>query len=171
MAKYVGYPVAIFLTLFVSLHIFALPALAGVNVTVSPTKIDLTLSSCEIAIQEISVRNTGDETIRVHTYPMDFSIDKENSFTFSEPGYESYSCAAWLSIEEPEFNLAPGENKSVIVTISVPQDLEPGGHYAALFFEMVPPEAQSGVSVAVSGRIPFSILHHHSRCYRGRYHH
>ncbi len=80
MARYIGYPVAIFLTLFVSLHIFALPALAGVNITVSPTKIDLTLSSSEIAIQEISVRNTGDETTRVHTYAMDFSIDKENRF-------------------------------------------------------------------------------------------
>jgi len=154
MARYIGYPVAIFLTLFVSLHIFALPASAGVSITVSPTTIDLTLSNSEIAIQEIGVWNTGDETISVHTYAMDFSIDKENSFTFFEPGYESYSCAAWLSMEETEFNLAAGESKNVIVTISVPQELEPGGHYAALFFEMVPPEAQSGVSVAVAGRIP-----------------
>jgi P pilus assembly chaperone PapD len=154
MARYIGYPVAIFLTLFVSLHIFALPASAGVSITVSPTKIDLTLNTTEIAIQEINVQNPGSESTRIHAYAMDFSINEEGDFTFSDPGYESYSCATWLNIDEADFDLGPGETKDVKVTISVPQEVEPGGHYAALFFETVPPETQSGVSVAIAGRIP-----------------
>ncbi len=154
MAKYIGYPVTIFLTLFVSLHIFALPASAGVTMMLSPTMIDLTLNTEETSTQEISIQNTGDEPIRVQVYAMDFSIARENNYTFSDPGHESYSCASWLGIKDSDFDLGPAETKHVEVTISVPQEVEPGGHYAALFFETIPTETQPGVSVAIAGRIP-----------------
>ncbi len=85
---------------------------------------------------------------------MDFSVDRDNNYTFSEAGHESYSCASWLSVEEPAFVLGAGQTRAVEVTISVPEAVEPGGHYAALFFEAIPPETEPGVSVAVGGRIP-----------------
>ena len=128
MARYIGYPVAIFLTLFVSLHIFALPVSAGVSLTVSPTKIDLVVGTGETAEQYISVQNPSSESTEIHTYAMDFSINEEGDFTFSEPGYESYSCATWLNVDEADFDLGPGETKDVKVIISVPQEVEPGGH-------------------------------------------
>jgi hypothetical protein len=84
---------------------------------------------------------------------MDFRIGKENEFAFLEPGHESYSCSRWLSIGQTDFELAPGENRAVVVTISVPHDVEPGGHYAALLFETVPAEADQGTSVTISSRI------------------
>jgi len=130
------------------------PASAQGGITISPTKIDLTLNTTEIAIQEINVQNPGSKSTRIHTYAMDFSINQEGDFTFSEPGYESYSCATWLNVDEADFDLGPGETRDVKIIISVPQEVEPGGHYAALFFETVPHEAQSGVSVAIAGRIP-----------------
>ena len=154
MARYIGYPVAILLTLFVSLHIFTLPASAGVSITVSPTKIDLVVGTGETAEQYISVQNPGSASTKIHAYAMDFSINQEGTFNFSEPGHESYSCATWLNIDEADFDLGPGETKDVKVIISVPPEVEPGGHYAALLFGTVPPEAQSGVSIAIAGRIP-----------------
>jgi P pilus assembly chaperone PapD len=145
---------AVLLCLLLSLHILSLPSSAGVTMMVSPTMIDLTLNTGDTSTQEISIRNTGDEPTRVRVYAMDFSIDRENNYTFSDPGHESYSCASWLGIEESDFDLGPAETKHVEVTISVPQEVEPGGHYAALFFETIPTETQPGVSVAIAGRIP-----------------
>ncbi len=154
MLRYLARALAVFLAVLPVLHISSLPASAGVSIMLSPTKTDLMVNSGETSTQEISLRNTGDEPTRVRVYALDFSIDRENNYTFSEPGHESYSCASWLDIQESEFVLGPGETKQVQVTISVPQAVEPGGHYAALFFETVPPETQPGVSVAVAGRIP-----------------
>jgi P pilus assembly chaperone PapD len=136
------------------LHILSIPACATVSITVSPTKIDLTLNTRETSNQKISLRNTGDETTAIRVYAMDFSVDRENNYSFSEPGHESYSCASWLGVDQPVFELGAGETRQVDVTISVPQAVEPGGHYGALFFETVPPETEPGVSVAVAGRIP-----------------
>src|SRR4030042_641160 len=154
MLRYLANAAAIFLALLLCLHIFSLPSSAGVSIMVSPTMIDLTLNTEDTSTQEISIRNTGDEPTRIRVYAMDFSIDRENNYIFSDPGHQSYSCASWLGIEESDFGLGPAETKHVEVTISVPQEVEPGGHYAALFFETIPIETQPGVSVAIAGRIP-----------------
>ena len=83
---------------------------------------------------------------------MDFSIERDGDFNFYEPGHESYSASKWLNMEEADFELAPGESKEVEVVVSAPATVEPGGHYAALFFEAVPSGNQSAVSVSM--RIP-----------------
>lgn len=142
------------LAVLLCLHAFSLPASAELSIMVSPTIVDLTLNIGDTSTQEISVCNSGSEPTTLHMYAMDFSIDRDNNYTFSDPGHESYSCASWLSIDASELQLGPGETASVEVTISVPQAVEPGGHYAALFFETIPTETEPGVSVAVAGRIP-----------------
>ena len=102
----------------------------------------------------LNVENQGNESIRVRAYVNDFFIDADNNFIFSEPGHESYSCAKWLHLDETEFDLAPGESKKVEVIISVPAEVEPGGHYAALFFETISPPAEGGGYVSIISRIP-----------------
>lgn len=104
-------------------------------------------------IRTVSVENQSDATVRMRVYVMDFRITKENDFVFLEPGEESYSCSKWLSHEETDFELAPGENRAVVVTINVPREVEPGGHYAALLFETVQPQLDQGSSVTISSRI------------------
>ena len=154
MLRYLANAAVTFLALLLCLHAFSLPSSAGVTMMLSPIIMDLTLNTGETSTQEISIRNAGDEQTMVRVYAMDFSIDRENNYTFSDPGHESYSCASWLGIEESDFDLGPAETKHVEVTISVPRGVETGGHYAALFFETILADTPPGVSVAISGRIP-----------------
>jgi P pilus assembly chaperone PapD len=154
MLRYLAKPAATVLAVLFVLRIVSAPASAAVGIVVSPVKMDVVLDTGETSIREIRIHNSGNESTIVRVYAMDFSIDRENNYTFSEPGHESYSCTSWLSIEQSEFLLPAGETRQVAVTISVPQQVEPGGHYAALFFETVPPDTEPGVSVAVAGRIP-----------------
>jgi P pilus assembly chaperone PapD len=100
----------------------------------------------------IHVQNEGSEPIAVRSYVMDFSIDREGNFVFSEPGHESYSASRWLSVAETGFELAPGESHEIEVSMLAPSEVEPGGHYAALFFDAIPSANQSAVSI--STRIP-----------------
>jgi P pilus assembly chaperone PapD len=136
-------------------------ALVGINhlssaaeggISVWPTWVELTVNGGEQAGKTINVVNQGSEPIRVMTYTSDFSIDREGNFLFSEPGHESYSASKWLSLEETELEIAPGESREVEVSISVPAEVEPGGHYAALFFEAVPSSNEGAISI--STRIP-----------------
>jgi hypothetical protein len=115
---------------------------------------DLNMNLGEAIERVVNVENHSSEPACFHVYAMDFSVDRDGDFTFSEPGYESYSCTTWLTIREPDFDLSPDETKTVKVTISVPQEVEPGGHYAAVFVESAPPQPQPGVSVAIANRIP-----------------
>jgi hypothetical protein len=154
MLRYKGRIAAISLLLVLLLSLFSSPTLAQGGIRVSPTKIDLVVDKGQTAEQVINVENQGDIMARIRAYAMDFSIDEESNFAFYEPGHESYSCARWLTLDEAEFDLNPGETKEVKVTVAVPDEVEPGGHYAALFFETAPLEAPPGVSVIIAGRIP-----------------
>ena len=129
------------------------PALAQGGIILSPARILATVSRGETIEKTINIENQGDTSVRIHSYVMDFSADSESSFNVFEPGHESYSCARWLSFEDPYFDLSPGESRIVDVTISVPVDVEPGGHYAALFFETTSPEEPEGTSVSTICRI------------------
>jgi len=120
--------------------------------TVWPTWVELTVNRGEQAGKIIHVQNQGSESIEIKAYVMDFSIDREGNFVFSEAGHESYSASRWLSVAETELEMAPGESKEAEVSISAPTEVEPGGHYAALFFEAIPSAGQS--AVLISTRIP-----------------
>ena len=122
------------------------------KISVWPTRVEMMVNRGEEAGKTINVYNQGSELIRVSAYAMDFSIGREGDFNFYEPGHESYSASKWLNMEKADFELAPGENKEVEVVVSAPATVEPGGHYAALFFEAVPSGNQSAVSVSM--RIP-----------------
>lgn len=122
------------------------------GIGVWPTWVQLTLNRGEQAEKTINVANQGSEPIRVMAYTGDFSIDREGNFVFYEPGHESYSASRWLSLEETDLEIAPGESREVEVSISVPAEVEPGGHYAALFFEALSSSSQEDISI--STRIP-----------------
>jgi P pilus assembly chaperone PapD len=132
--------------------IFPTPISAQEGISVWPTRVEMMVNRGEKAGKTINVYNQGSEPIRVSAYAMDFSIERDGDFNFSEPGHESYSASKWLNIEKADFELAPGESKEVEVIVSAPATVEPGGHYAALFFGAVPSGNQSAVSVSM--RIP-----------------
>jgi len=117
-----------------------------------PTWVELTVNRGEQAGKIIHVQNQDSEPIAIRAYVMDFSIDRQGNFVFSEPGHESYSASRWLSVAETDFEIAPGENQEIEVRLSAPSEVEPGGHYAALFFEAIPSANQGAVSI--SARIP-----------------
>ncbi|MCX6000891.1 MAG: hypothetical protein NTU41_15280 [Chloroflexi bacterium] len=135
--------------------ILCLPQVASAQgtLTVWPVKLEVTANTGEILEREINVQNEGDETIAVRVYTMDFSVDADGKYTFSEPGDESYSCARWITAGPADFELGASEDKKVLVSITVPATVEPGEHRAAILVEESTPADQPGVSVAVSGRI------------------
>jgi P pilus assembly chaperone PapD len=150
--RYLKAVAIIVILLAIGFCVFPTSTSAQGGMMVWPTWVELTVNRGEQVGKMINVQNQGSELIRMRAYVMDFSIDREGNFVFSELGHESYSAARWLNIEEADFEIAPGESREVEVSISAPSEVEPGGHYAALFFETIPSANQGAVSI--STRIP-----------------
>jgi hypothetical protein len=62
----------------------------------------------------------------------------------------------WINVPDT-VTLAPQERRSVIVTIDVPKTVDPGGHYAAIFWGTTPPKIE-GSGAGVQGSIAMLIL-------------
>jgi P pilus assembly chaperone PapD len=142
----------IVIVLAIGFCVFPTKTWAQEGIRVWPTRVEMMVNRGDEAGKTINVYNQGSEPIRVSAYAMDFSIGRDGDFNFYEPGHESYSASKWLNIKKADFELVPGESKEVEVVVSAPATVEPGGHYAALFFEAVPSGNQSAVSVSM--RIP-----------------
>jgi P pilus assembly chaperone PapD len=150
--RYLSRSVIVMLLLAVGFCVFPMSARAQGGISVWPTSVELTVNRGEQAGKTIHVQNQSGEAIAVMAYAMDVSSGKEGAFIFAEPGYGGYSASKWFSMETTDFELAPGEIKDVEVATSAPDEVEPGGHYAALFFEAIPLANQGAVSI--STRIP-----------------
>lgn len=68
-----------------------------------------------------------------------------------------HSIADWVSVPNPTFILKPGEKKEVAFDIAVPENAEPGGHYAWVAWSETPSDID-GTSVAISGGVATQIL-------------
>ncbi len=143
---------AVVLLLTIAVSMF--PGFAGGQggIKVWPTSVELTVNCGETATKTINVQNLGSESIMLRVYAMDFSKDRNGDFAFHEPGHESYSASRWLSVNSFDLELGPAQSQGIEVAVSVPDRVEPGGHYAALFFEAIPPSGEGAVSI--STRIP-----------------
>jgi len=150
--RYLKAVAIIVILLAIGFCVFPTSTSAQEGISVWPTRVEMMVNRGDEAGKTINVYNQGSEPIRVSAYAMDFSIERDGDFNFYEPGHQSYSASKWLNIEKADFELAPGESKEVKVVVSAPATVEPGGHYAALFFGAVPLGNQS--AVLVSMRIP-----------------
>jgi len=97
--------------------------------------------------------NGGDGVIQMRAYAMDFASRPGQSYVFTEPGHSSYSPSAWIQLSPSSFDLQPGQQMEVEARITVPALVEPGERHAAVFFETVPPQEDTGISVAVGSRL------------------
>src|SRR4030042_1534059 len=140
------------LLLAIVLSVMPGTVLAQGGIKVWPTCVELTIGSGENTTKTVNIQNLGSEPVLLQAYLMDFSKDRNGDFAFYEPGHESYSASQWLSIEILSLELAAAQSREVEVTVAVPAQVEPGGHYTALFFEAIPLSNEGTVSI--STRIP-----------------
>ncbi len=130
-----------FLSIFI-VTILSAPffVLANVGVGVGLGKIEITekLSPGGIyKLNSIPVLNTGDEA---GAY--------EVAVTFMADQKESRPKEDWFIFEPKIFELAPGESKSVSVTMTLPMNAKPGAYFS--FLEAHPTAKKEGVSIGVA---------------------
>lgn len=84
--------------------------------------------------RRIEVENTTPETQTVRIYPGAATIE-EGSFQWGEDPSKN-ELTSWISLEQDEVELQPGEAEMVMTTIDVPEDAPEAEQYAVIWAEM-----------------------------------
>jgi hypothetical protein len=130
----------------------------------SPVIVDIVVAPGASQSGEIRVTNTADETQVYAVSIQKFVAQGENGQQDFLPESDISGLASWIKPENTSLTLKSGQKDSFSYMVRVPQDAEPGGHYAALFFsratsndgsEAVGVSAKTGVLflVRVSGQV------------------
>lgn len=130
---------------------------AQVSLSLYPTSIRLSLNPGETWEGSVTVINPNNFTLKVNP-------EKENLGGGAEGAIEllgeniSYGLASWINYDETQISLNPEERKELSFKIIVPENAQPGGHYAAILFRGLSPSETQGSGVGISGRVGSVVL-------------
>ncbi|MBA7492180.1 hypothetical protein ES702_02729 [subsurface metagenome] len=136
----------------------------GLSLQISPVLYEVFLKPGEVkVISDFEFFNPLENSQEVNVALRDIVIsDETGGLQMVLDSHSRYSLSKWLEVEPKKFNLGPREHKAVDLTIRLPDNAEPGGHYGALFGEVEPPplgEEVSGVAfkAGVAGPILLTV--------------
>jgi hypothetical protein len=133
---------------------------SGEGLEISPPVIELTANPGQTITTTIRVRNVATSTLIAKGRADDFGAgsneDGQPQLLLNEQGETRYSLKYWIS-NVPDLLLAPQELKTASITITVPANAEPGGHFGVIRFTAVPPNLD-GTGVSLSASIGSLIL-------------
>ena len=135
-------------------------ATGGQGLEISPPVIELSADPGQTITANIRVRNVTAATLITKGKADDFgagtSEDGAPHILLDETGATRYSLKYWIS-GVPDLKLAPRELKTTTVTITIPKNAEPGGHFGVVRFTGVAPGVD-GTGVALSASVGSLIL-------------
>jgi hypothetical protein len=132
----------------------------GQGLEISPPVIELSADPGQTVTASIRVRNVTSGQLIAKGKADDFGAGNDESgqpkLLLDETGATRFSLKYWVS-GVPDLRLAPQEIKTTTVTIRVPKDAEPGGHFGVIRFTAVPPDLE-GTGVALSASVGTLVL-------------
>ncbi len=122
--------------------------------TISPPRVELQGNPGETIKQDLTLTNDTKNVQMFYSSFRNFEAQGETgnpSFVESKDDLDT-----WMSTEE-SVALKPGQSIIVPVTIKIPNNAEPGGHFAAVFWGTAP-NTSSGISVSIGAKVGTLIL-------------
>ncbi len=123
--------------------------------TVSPPKIEITGDPGKTISGSFLLINEQDSTKKFYTTFENFEAQGESGTPKFTPG--TTGLGSWMHAVATVV-IAPGEQKDIPFTISIPKNAEPGGHFGAIFLGTSPPESEGGGQVSVGAKVGILIL-------------
>lgn len=126
---------------------------AGQALEIAPPIITLTVNPGQSIKTQIKLVDISKNDLIVTNEIDDFVANGTNGtpkILLNGSGNDPFSMKNWVE-PLPEFTLSPQNIKTLNVTINVPKNASPGGHYSVIRFTGIPPQLQGqGVSLSAS---------------------
>jgi hypothetical protein len=135
---------------------------AGQGLEISPPLINLKAKPGDTVETEFRIRHVTDQTLVARAQYNDFVAGNEEDgnpkilldSSSNEPS--PYTIKDWIRTIT-EVTLSPNEQKVIKISLKIPGNASPGGHYGVIRFTGTPPEVESS-SVALSASIGTLVL-------------
>ncbi len=124
--------------------------------TISPPLMEFDARPGDVLVDVVKLYNETDEALNLTASVQNFKALGETGTPEFLPVEEGNGLASWIKLDETTVTLAPGERKSILFTINVPGDAEPGGHFAGILWSTAgaAPEGETAVGlVAKTGTL------------------
>ena len=123
----------------------------GAAMKISPVANSFNIKASDVQNYTFSIENSGSEeySFRLYTAPYNVTDDDySNEFT-TETNYSQIT--RWITFQDdsgsfvtnPIYSVAPGEKKTIVYRITVPDDIPEGGQYATIMAETIPNSSTS----------------------------
>ena len=137
-----------------TLILFLVPVFSLHAMTVSPVRLELSGDPGTTIGGNFKIFNDEKETKTLYTVFENFEASGETGSPSFKPGNEGL--ASWITAPE-SVEVLPGESKTVDFAVKIPQSVEPGGYFAAIFLATVPPSSNPN-ELAIGSRIGVLLL-------------
>lgn len=131
----------------------------GQGLEISPPLADLKADPGQVVKVDLKIRNVTTQTLVVSSEVNDFTAggeDGQPKLLLEEGEKSPFSVKDWISTI-PQVTLKSGEQQPVSITLNVPANASPGGHYGVVRFTGTPP-GLDGTGVSLSASIGQLIL-------------
>ena len=119
---------------------------------VSPAIIEIILDPGQSTTEIVTVFNITNFPIPVKGLAHNFTVNEKLSLT--EDQANIFNASQWIGLEPADFILQPNQEQEIIVTINTPENAEPGGHYATVYFQpLIPAEFISQQNTFLTARV------------------
>ncbi|GAB4253420.1 MAG: hypothetical protein Kow00129_14450 [Thermoleophilia bacterium] len=105
--------------------------------SISPARTEREVEPGEHFEGYINIVNSTERQIEVNVSVTDFIVGPDGGFLYPEPGHDSFSAALWITPESDSVVVPARAEYDFGYQVDVPQNVENGGHYAMLFFEVI----------------------------------
>jgi uncharacterized membrane protein YvlD (DUF360 family) len=107
------------------------------KIGVSPHTFELEVLPGQLLEEQIKIINQSDEPLPMTAKMVNFSAEEETGQMIFDEALQDISInpSLWFKIEKPDFILDPDEVEKIKFQIQVPENAEPGGHYAVMIFK------------------------------------
>lgn len=131
---------------------FAAGAPRASALTISPPAIEFSVIPGNQAEFVVKLYNEGDQQQRLFVNATTFTSGAEDGIPVYDFSAPKEDIATWVNYDNDAIVLEPQGRKEITITINVPADASPGGHYGIVAFSTTPPtgEGSEKPQVAVS---------------------
>ena len=123
--------------------------------TLSPPTVEVSAKPGEKVEVVAKLYNEGNTILDIRPEVSSFTSKNETGQPDFFDDKSGLDLQHWITVSKA-LTLMPDERQSIVFTIDVPKNADPGGHYAAIFWGTAPPTVNQGAGI--EGRIAMLIL-------------
>ncbi len=150
--------VVVLASLLSSSILFAQEKDDGISITLSPQSLDTAINQGQSTTHVFRITNGSTVAFAIETTPRNFVPSGNEGAIQIEEEDTPYSLAKWISVSPSgPVTVEPNQTADFEVTISVPENADPGGHFGSVVFSTLPSN-QEGSAASISQELAPVIL-------------